>query len=445
MLLQNLPNGYGRYRSLSPNRSDVLSTRFRQIVAAAWRDGRGRGPTQPVPAWLILFRRVATGMMRGDPNTTGARLKLRPCAAAASLRGDLLILAWVLLQAATAGAADVTPPAGAACGGDLEALAPYMFANDAGARDVVAQKGGATFEAALVKARGIAATALDDEACLAALRGYLRTFRRSHLSIQSITPAGAPPRSASPPAFRILSANTALLSVPSFADQAGAAIAALLEAHGGDITERPNLIIDVRGNTGGSDWTYAPLLPLMTANTRRDVGAMLLATPANSAANRAVCALMAPDSTQCRDAAQAASAAMDRAAAGTFIPIPGERALEIVQPDKVAPLPRRIGVLIDARCGSTCEEFLLAARQSFKVKLFGQSTAGSLDYSNLRPFTLPSGKRMLLYATSRSLRLPQFSVDAAGIPPDQVLPLPVDARSPDEEIVEVQRVLESGQ
>ena len=32
-----------------------------------------------------------------------------------------------------------------------------------------------------------------------------------------------------------------------------------------------------------------------------------------------------------------------------------------------------------------------------------------------------------MYATSRSLRLPQFSVDAAGIPPDQVLPVPVDA------------------
>ena len=106
---------------------------------------------------------------------------------------------------------------------------------------------------------------------------------------------------------------------------------------------------------------------------------------------------------------------------------------------------RRVAVLVDKRCGSTCEEFLLVARQSLKVKLFGQSSAGSLDYSNLRPFTLPSGKRLLMYATSRSLRLPQFSVDAAGIPPDQVLPVPVDAAGSEEAIVEVQRVLESGQ
>ncbi len=246
------------------------------------------------------------------------------------------------------------------------------------------------------------------------------------------------------PTFRIVSAKTALLSIPSFADQAGAAISSIVARHARDIAQRPNLIIDVRGNTGGSDWTYQPLLPLITANTRRDIGAMLLATPANSATNRAACALMAPDSRQCLDATRAASEAMDRAPSGTFIPIPGERAVDVVAPGKVAPSPRRVAVLVDSRCASTCEEFLLAARQSFKVKLFGQSSARRPRLLELRPFTLPSGKRLLLYATSRSLRLPQFAVDAAGIPPDQVLPVPLDAAAREEEIAEVQRVLESG-
>ena len=318
-----------------------------------------------------------------------------------------------------------------------------MLANDAGARDHVAQKGQATFDAAFVAARGLAAAAGSDDSCLAALRTYLMAFRRTHLSVRSV---GAVPRPKTPgPEFRIVSARTALLSVPSFADQAGEAIARILKKNERDIAQRPNLIIDVRGNTGGSDWTYQPLLPLVAANTRRRVGAMLLATPANSAANRAVCDFMAPDSKQCRDATRAASEAMNRAPPGTFIPIPGEPAVEIVEPEKVAPYPQRVAVLVDKRCASTCEEFLLVARQSFKVKLFGQSSAGSLDYSNLRPFMLPSGKRPLMYATSRSLRLPQVSVDAAGIPPDQVLPVPVDAAGSEEEIAEVQRVLESGQ
>lgn len=357
-----------------------------------------------------------------------------------------LVRAVASLLVAALAQASQAQTAAAECLADLEALGPYMLANDAGARDDVAQKGQATFDAALVAARAQAAAAVDDESCLTALRAYLLAFRKTHLSVRSTHPAGTLPRPRTPmPTFRILSAKTALLTLPSFADQAGAAIAGILDEHAREIAQRPNLIIDVRGNGGGSDWTYRPLLPLVSANIRRDFGAMLLATPANSAANRAVCDLMAPDSQQCREAARAASEAMDRAPSGTFIPIPGERAVDIVEPAKVAPSPRRVGVLVDSRCGSTCEEFLLATRQSFKVKLFGQSSAGALDYSNLRPFTLPSGKRLLMYATSRSLRLPHFAVDAAGIPPDQVLPVPLDAAAHEEEIAEVRRVLESGQ
>ena len=355
------------------------------------------------------------------------------------------VLACGLLIALVAQAPHAQPSAPAECGADLDSLAPYMLANDAGARDRVAQTGHATFDAAFAAARMLAAAAVDEDACLAALRSYLATFRKTHLSIRSMAAAAGAARPALPlPTFRVLSAKTALLTVPSFADQAGDAIARTLAEHARDLAQRPNLVIDVRGNGGGSDWTYQPLLPLVAANTRRDVGAMLLATPANSAANRDVCALLAPESKQCRDAARAESEAMDRAPAGTFIPMPGERAVDIVEPGRVAANPRRIGVLVDRRCGSTCEEFLLAVRQSFKVKLFGQSSAGSLDYSNLRPFVLPSGKRLLMYATSRSLRLPQFAVDLAGIPPDQAWPAPADAAAREQEVRDVQHVLESG-
>ena len=362
-----------------------------------------------------------------------------------SRRRSIAAVACGLLMTLVARAAHAQASTASECVADLDVLAPYMLANDAGARDHVAQKGQATFDAALVAARAMAAAAADDDACLTALRSYLATFRTTHLSIRSTAASAGGSRPAPPlPSFRVLSAETALLTVPSFADQAGEAIARTLDEHARDLAQRPNLVIDVRGNGGGSDWTYQPLLALVAANTRRDVGAMLLATAANSAANRAVCALLAPDSKQCRDAARAESEAMDRAPSGTFIAMPGEPAVAIVEPDHVAANPRRIGVLVDRRCGSTCEEFLLAVRQSFKVKLFGQSSAGSLDYSNLRPFVLPSGKRLLMYATSRSLRLPQFAVDLAGIAPDQVWPAPADAAAREQEVRDVQHVLESG-
>jgi hypothetical protein len=356
--------------------------------------------------------------------------------------------AWVfalgaLACHAPAGAADAGAPA-TECAADVDALAPYMMTNDAGAQDEVAQKGRAVFDDALATARAQAEKVSSDGECLAVLRTYLQTFRKTHLNVRDVDPqGGSPVRQPPVPAFRVLSRSTALLTIPSFADPAGAAIAALVKSSMPLIAARPNLIVDVRGNDGGSDWTYAPVLALAVANPWRNFGTQLLATPANSAATRAICPLYAPHSTQCRDAAQAASHAMDLAAAGTFIPSPGEASLTIETPRQVLRQPRRIGVLVDRRCASSCEEFLLAMRQSFKVKLFGQSSAGSLDYSNLRPWTLPSGKRRLMYATTRSTRLPDFAVDAAGIPPDQVLAMPANADERERQLTDVQQVLES--
>jgi hypothetical protein len=351
--------------------------------------------------------------------------------------GTAAVLAAGLVHAQSA--------SGMECVADLDALARYVVENDAGARDQVAQKGHASFDAALAAQRLRAAQAVNDTACIEVLRGYLRTFRRFHLALRALDASGEsqglPPPN---PEFKILSENTALIAVPSFADQAGTALAQLLKEHESDIAGRPNLVIDVRGNGGGSDWTYAPLVALAEANIRRELGVLLLATAANSAANRNACDVLAPGSNECRKETQMESEAMDRALAGSMIPQPGDPAIRIIEPVHVARRPNRIGILVDHRCGSSCEEFLLAMRQSFKVKLFGQSSAGSLDYSNLRPWTLPSGRRRLLYATSRSLRLPEFAVDTAGIPPDQVLPTPSNSAQRDGEVSEVQRVLESG-
>jgi hypothetical protein len=57
-----------------------------------------------------------------------------------------------LLAAVLAQAIDAQTTTAAECVADLDALAPYMLANDAGARDHVAQKGQATFDAAFVAA-----------------------------------------------------------------------------------------------------------------------------------------------------------------------------------------------------------------------------------------------------------------------------------------------------
>ncbi len=81
-------------------------------------------------------------------------------------------------------------------------------------------------------------------------------------------------------------------------------------------------------------------------------------------------------------------------------------------------MPKSIGVLVDSSNGSTAEQFLLAAKQSKKVKLFGQTTAGVLDISNMYKTDSPSGAFTLHYSLTKSLRIPHMAIDGVGIQPD---------------------------
>ncbi|HEX4233812.1 MAG TPA: S41 family peptidase [Caldimonas sp.] len=338
----------------------------------------------------------------------------------------------------------------AACRGDLDALPSFLAANDTGAPEHIAQQGQAVFDAALADARFRADSIADDRGCEEVLRAYLRTYRRGHLGVTTIdrerdTTAMPAPTvdDAKAPRFRVLSPQTALLVLPTFGDRYAPLIAALVESHRSELRSRPNLIIDVRRNGGGSDSSYAPLLPILAANTTRTPGAEFLATPANIAASEAVCKLPTVDAQTCERFMRPVIDAMRAAPAGSYVLPVSEAAVNVETPRRNWPRPQRVALMIDHGCGSSCEEFVLIARQSFKVKTFGRPTAGSLDYSNLRPHDLPSGRRRLFYATSRSLRLPLLAVDAAGIAPDQLLSAPQGEAAFAVEIETVRRVLES--
>jgi hypothetical protein len=100
--------------------------------------------------------------------------------------------------------------------------------------------------------------------------------------------------------------------------------------------------------------------------------------------------------------------------------------------------PRRVAVLADGGCASSCEEFLLEARRSRKATLYGAPSAGLLDYSNVVPADaaapsaagpgVPGSTLTLVSPTTRSARLPTEPVDNVGVPP--AVPLPADEPLP---------------
>jgi hypothetical protein len=345
-------------------------------------------------------------------------------------RGAFGRLAFFWWWAALAVPAASTASAGPACLDDLDALPAYMRENDAGAAVHLANAGEA-IEAAFRRARQEAAQVHDASICHALIARYLSAYRRQHLYVAPATPPG--PGSAPTgvdtrlPRFRVLSPQTALLVVPSFFDHYRAPLLALLERHRREIAARPNLVIDLRHNNGGMDSTYQVLLPYVASGAAHLMMVEFLATPANITATEAICDTpLIADRPACRRGTEPTLTAMRQVRPGEFVRPVGWPAVATSRPAALKGAPRRIGILIDQPCGSSCEQFLLQARQSFKVKLYGRPTAGALDFSNLRPYPLPSGQRVLWYATSRSLRLPGFPIDLGGVQPDEYLPPPAD-------------------
>ncbi|KPM30711.1 Peptidase S41 [Croceitalea dokdonensis DOKDO 023] len=86
--------------------------------------------------------------------------------------------------------------------------------------------------------------------------------------------------------------------------------------------------------------------------------------------------------------------------------------------DTIYTYPKHVGVIINNYVASTAEQFVLAARRSIKVKLFGTTTYGALDMSNLNYVKSPCGQYYIKFATSRSKRLPDNVIDDIGLQPD---------------------------
>ncbi|MFM8374601.1 MAG: S41 family peptidase [Phenylobacterium sp.] len=357
----------------------------------------------------------------------------------------------IMFPATLALAAD--PGGGAAaCRRDLDFIPGFLLENDPGAPEHLRTLGGPALERALAEARERIAGDPTGAECRPILQRYVRAWRPGHIDVSPApgrTPDEASPQPAEPAprpgraSLRWLSDRTVLVTLPTFDPAERDHLERLLAAQRRRLDRTPNWILDIRDNDGGSDATYAPILEAIMVSPRMEVGAEFLSTPANIASTAGLCEVYTDPS--CAAAVAPLVEALRVARPGDYVRPPGQTEAASLRRDHRAArdAPRRVGVMIDQGCASSCEQFVLSVRQSYNVKLFGRRTAGSLDYSNLRPQRLPSGDRLLWYATSRSLRLPHLPVDAAGIPPDIFLSSAAAGADPAAEIERVRAWLEA--
>lgn len=220
------------------------------------------------------------------------------------------------------------------------------------------------------------------------------------------------------PFLERLSDNTLYLRIPSFAFEQKALIDSVLAANDAVIRAAENLIIDIRYGTGGSDASYTGLIPYLYTGPIRTVGIKLRATELNAAGYEEYAYMFGRDTEDGRECLDIATRM--RAALGAWIE-PDPQPWTVDSTHTVLPYPQRVGIICNEGNGSTDEQFLLEARTSYKVKLFGRPTFGSLDVSNMRMVTSPDGCFELDYTMSLSHRLPHMPVDVMGIQPDHYL------------------------
>jgi C-terminal processing protease CtpA/Prc len=218
-------------------------------------------------------------------------------------------------------------------------------------------------------------------------------------------------------AYERLDRRTIVLRLRSFGYEDMAMVQGLISSITPMLQKTENLIIDLRDNSGGSDFAWQGLLPLVYTQPIKGVAASLYSTPDN------IARLERQASDPSLDPAVRAwlgrEVAAMRAHPGEFVRQPDP----VYKADRVLPYPKRVGVLVNRGCASSCEQLVLTLRQSRKVTIFGERTAGAVDYTNLVAAAVPGGEFDLVYPVSRSQRLPEVAMDEKGIQPDVLIPL----------------------
>ena len=222
-------------------------------------------------------------------------------------------------------------------------------------------------------------------------------------------------------AFERVDEDAVMLRIPSFAWERKEMIEDLIDNNMEEITSSAILIIDLRGNGGGSDYCFEKLLPFIYTQPYVAKGVEWWASEGNieyfetALKNGEIKEGMEEETRVLTDSL--------RKYHNQFVMIDKE---DTIMMNKSYDVPYKVGVIVDDFCGSSCEQFVLAAKQSEKTTVFGTNTLGVLDYSNVVSEELTIPGLSLQYPMTRSSRLPSTKIDNVGIAPDVEIELPVN-------------------
>jgi hypothetical protein len=216
--------------------------------------------------------------------------------------------------------------------------------------------------------------------------------------------------------YKLLDKETGVLTLPSFRTIYKPVIDSIIQANRETILRTRNLIIDVRDNFGGTTGAFEAIIPfLYTQPIVKDANS-IWATDANIKAFEVT--LDWPDQTeQIKQETQQLVSKLKQQR-NQVVTFPGDT----VKMDKVRPFPVKVAIITNENTASTAELFILQARQSRKVAIFGQPTMGGVDYLDVNEVETTCGLYSFRYPLTRNDRILEKPTAPSRIPPDVSVP-----------------------
>ncbi|WP_316799041.1 S41 family peptidase [Pedobacter frigidisoli] len=215
------------------------------------------------------------------------------------------------------------------------------------------------------------------------------------------------------PSFKILDDKTCLFQLPAYATLANvAAVDSILKQHKNAIKNHRHLIIDIRNNYGGSVLVYDKLIPYLYTRPILTEGGSVLATEENIRDYYSAIPANIPDSIK---KGFVRNLNVLKAHLNQLYPL---YPVDTIKLEEVMAYPKEVSIVVNRNTASAAELFMLQAKQSSKVKLFGERSSGAIDYLEVVKTKLPCDIYTLGYPACKSSRLPDFPLDNTGIQPD---------------------------
>lgn len=216
------------------------------------------------------------------------------------------------------------------------------------------------------------------------------------------------------------------LRLPDFYSVDRAHVDSLMRAHHDNILKADFIVVDVRGNSGGSDGTYFPVLPYILS------GPVELPQSGFWLSEYNIMKLMEYKTGGKRKTAEEFTKeekeeydTMMSKKGTAYFKYPDSNTFAY-NADTLYQGPRKVVLLTDEETASSGETFVYRANQSDKVVVYGQNTAGVVDGFN--GLAKDIGCFEVVFPSSfRSMDLDKNPIDPYGIAPDVYINKRIDA------------------